>query len=139
MLDFGQAQRKVLANAKVSAEEASGKLYTLGDAVTDYAEYLRTHRKSADDAAIKLKAYLSPELQAKRVADLKATDLDQWLTHALKHKAARRGKPKPPKKGKRAAKGKDDTGKLVAADSPEAAKPKTSRTWRRSCGAGSPP
>lgn len=46
VLDFGQAQRKVLSDAKVSAEQASGKLYTVGDAVADYTDYLSTHRKS---------------------------------------------------------------------------------------------
>jgi hypothetical protein len=36
---------------------ASGQLYTVADAVADYVEYLRIHRKSADDSEAKLTTY----------------------------------------------------------------------------------
>src|SRR5690242_13384547 len=70
VLDFGQAQRKLLADAKKGAQHASGQLYTVADAVTDYVSYLRAHRKSADDTESKLKTYVSPQLSKRRVADL---------------------------------------------------------------------
>src|SRR5690242_4500004 len=90
VLDFGQAQRKLLADATQSALHASGQLYTVAGAVADYVEYLRAHRKSADDTESKLKAYVVPQLGARRVADLTAADFDAWLSWALK----RRRKPK---------------------------------------------
>lgn len=95
ILDFGQAQRKALAEAKHEALEASGLLYTVASAVTDYVDYLRAHRKSAEDTASKLKTYVNPVLAAKRVADLKPADFDAWLTWALKR---RRTSKRPPAK-----------------------------------------
>lgn len=85
-LDFGQAQRKVLAEAHQKAMHTSGKLYTVADAVADYLDYLRAHRKSADDTHIKLKAYVLPRLGTKRVAELTSADFDAWLTWALKRR-----------------------------------------------------
>src|SRR5579862_3158072 len=46
VLDFSQAQRKVLEGAKHAAELASGKLYTVADAAKDYLDFMRAHRKS---------------------------------------------------------------------------------------------
>lgn len=103
VLDFGQAQRNVLAAAHEKALHASGKLYTVADAVDDYVDFLRTHRKSAGDTQIKLKAYALPQLGTKRVAELTHADFDVWLTWALKRRRARRGTRK------RTAKGADQT------------------------------
>lgn len=86
VLDFGQAQRKVLADARHGALQASGQLYTVADAVADYVSYLKTHRKGAHDAELKLNAYVVPQLGTRRVADLTPTDLDQWLKSALKRR-----------------------------------------------------
>jgi hypothetical protein len=60
VLDFGQAQRKLLTEAHDEALQASGQLQTVADAVASYADYLRTHAKSAVDADLKLKAYVIP-------------------------------------------------------------------------------
>jgi integrase len=92
VLDFGQAQRKVLAAAKHDAMRASGQLYTVADAVSAYLEYLRAHRKTATDTESKLKTYVSPALASKRVAALTTADFDTWLNWALK----RRRKSKKP-------------------------------------------
>ncbi len=105
VLDFGQAQRKVLAEAHHKALHASGKLYTVADAVADYIDYLRAHRKSADDTAAKLKTYALPRLGAKRVAELTTADFDDWLSWALKRRrrsrrADAKDKPAKPAEGK---------------------------------------
>jgi integrase len=86
VIDFAQAQRKVLADAKHAALQASGQLYTVADAVADYLAYLRTHRKSAHGAELKLSAYVLPHLGANRVADLTPIDLDRWVSWALKRR-----------------------------------------------------
>jgi integrase len=112
VLDFGHAQRKVLAEAKHGALLASGQLYTVAEAVTDYVEYLRTHRKSAKDTASKLKTYVSPDLGRKRVADLTNADFDTWLTWALK----RRRKTKKTRANDEAAGRQDDSSPVELAD-----------------------
>lgn len=93
VLDFAQAQRKALDDATRKAEEASGKLYTVADAVRDYLEHVRADRKSADDTETKLKAYVLPSLGDKRLSDLKPADFDHWRAWALKRPMRRRGKP----------------------------------------------
>jgi integrase len=93
VLDFGQAQRKVLAQAHRKALHASGRLYTVSEAVTDYIAHLTTHRKSSKDAESKLRAYVSPQLAAKRLSELTAADFESWLLWALKR---RRRVKKPP-------------------------------------------
>jgi integrase len=98
VLDFGQVQRKALAEAKVDAERASGRSYTVADAAADYLEFLRSHRKSAHDAEIKFKAYVLPTLGDKRVADLKPADFDAWLTAALRRQRKYRPRTRPPVK-----------------------------------------
>ncbi len=96
VLDFGQAQRKLLALARHEVLRASGQLYTVADAVEDYLDWLRAQRKSADDTAYKLKAYVLPELGTKRVVDLKPADFDAWLAAALKRRR-KVAKPKKPR------------------------------------------
>jgi integrase len=88
VLSFAQAQRKVLAEAKHDALHASGQLYSVADAVADYLEYQRTHRKSAPDTKSKLTTYVVPPFSAKRVAELTAADFDAWLAWALKRRRA---------------------------------------------------
>jgi integrase len=105
VLGFGQAQRKVLAEAHQKALHAGGKLYTVADAVADYVDYLRAHRKSAPDTESKLKTYVVPQLGDKRVADLTAADFDSWLKWAQK----RRRKTKKTGADEKAAEQKDTT------------------------------
>lgn len=124
VLSFAQAQRAVLANAKFRAEAASGKHYTVADGVADYIEYLRTHRKSADDAAIKLNAYVVPILGEKRVSELTPADFDEWLASALKRQQRRKPKkprpePKRQRKKKAAPAEANESGRASPADPDE--------------------
>lgn len=115
VLDFSQAQRKAMANAKLDAERASGRNFTVADAVADYLDFLRTHRKSAHDAEVKFKAYVIPTLGEKRVADLKPADFDAWLAVALKRQRRHRPRVRPPVKNPRKA-------TIAAAEAAKAAK-----------------
>lgn len=105
VLNFAQAQRAVLSDAKLQAEKASGKHYTIADAIHDYIDYLRAHKKTADDAALKLNAYVIPSLGHKKLIDLKPADFDEWVKDALKRQQRRRPKkPRPEPKRRRKAK-----------------------------------
>lgn len=93
VLDFGQAQRKLLTEAEEQALDASGQRYTVRDAVVDYIDWLHRNRKSADATEVMLNAYvLSSALGEKRLADLTAADFDGWLTWALKRRRKTRRK-----------------------------------------------
>ncbi|EQD79633.1 integrase family protein, partial [mine drainage metagenome] len=93
VLDFGQAQRKILTEAAEQAIEASGQNFTVRDAVADYADWLHRNRKSAEATEVVLNAYLlSSSLADKRLADVKAADFEAWLTWAMKRRRKRRGK-----------------------------------------------
>ena len=50
------------------------------DSVADYLAWLKTHKKTARDAALKLNAYLVPTLGDKLLADLEPEDFDRWLS-----------------------------------------------------------
>lgn len=86
VMDFAQAQRRLLEDARQGALKASGQLYTVADAVADYLDYMRAHRKGAAEAEAKFKAYVLPELGSKRVADLTPEDFTGWLSWALKRR-----------------------------------------------------
>jgi hypothetical protein len=61
--------------------------------VRDYVEFMHRHRKSADDTAVKLNAYvLSTDLARKRLSDLKRADFEAWLAGALKRRRRTRKK-----------------------------------------------
>jgi integrase len=93
VLDFGQAQRKILAEAEERAIDGSGQRYTVAEAVRDYVDWLHCNRKSADATEVMLNAYvLSSSLAEKRVADLTKDDFKAWLAWALKRRRKTRGK-----------------------------------------------
>jgi integrase len=93
VLTFAQAQRRLLEKAHAQALEASGERYTVADAVRDYVDFIRRHRKSADDTENKLTAYvLSSEVAGKRLADLTGADFETWLASALKRRRRTRRK-----------------------------------------------
>lgn len=85
VLTFSQAQRMALTEATQEARRSSGQFYTVADAVSDYLEQQRAHRKSAsvDQTESKLKAYVLPQLGARLVAELKPADFESWLKWAL--------------------------------------------------------
>lgn len=63
----------------------------------DYVEFMRRHRKSADDTEGKLDAYvLSSPLAGKRLADLAPADFENWLAQALKRQRRTRQNAAPP-------------------------------------------
>ena len=70
--------------------------YTLRACVTDYLAWLKTHKKTARDAALKLNAYLVPALGDKPLADLKPEDFERWLAWAVDHKPKGRRADRPP-------------------------------------------
>ena len=90
VLSFAQAQRKALLEALHIAERASGKHYTVADSVSEYLDYLSAHGKSAGDAAVKLRAYVLPQLGGRQLASLKPSDFDAWLEWAMKRPFARK-------------------------------------------------
>jgi len=80
-----------------------GERYDVRAAVADYLAWLKTHKKTARDAELKLNAYLVPALGDKMLADLRPEDFDRWLAWAVDYKpTGRRGNrpPKPKKKRK---------------------------------------
>jgi integrase len=101
VLAFGQAQRKLLAEARQQVLHSSGQLYSVADAARDYVDWQRAHRKSASDTQSKLKYYVLPTLGEKRVADLKQSDFQAWLAWALKRR--RKAKKKAATGGETAA------------------------------------
>lgn len=92
VLDFGQAQRAVLATAKADAENVSGKHYTVRQAIADYVEHLRREGRTADDTNARLTAYLDSKLGDTMVSALTPKLLDDWLAYALRR--PRRHRPR---------------------------------------------
>jgi hypothetical protein len=79
----------------------SGAQNTVRAAVADYLTWLKTHKKTARDAELKLNAYLVPALGDKLLADLKPEDFDRWLSWAVEHKPKGRRGDRPPKPKKK--------------------------------------
>jgi integrase len=122
VLTFAEAQRKAMAEQTALADQASGKTYTVADAVTDYIEHQRQHRKGADDTAIKLNAYAVSFLGEKRIGDLQPSDFDEWLKWALKRQARRKPKkpkPEPSRRRKLAAKATSEAATRAVLDPDE--------------------
>jgi integrase len=130
VLSFAQAQRKALVEAQREAERAGGKHYTVADAVAEYLDYLNSHGKSAADSAIKLKAYVLPQLGTRRLADLKPADFDAWLDWAMKRQFTRRPKRKPVPR-RRKADGKPQA-KVKARPAPRRIDPTEQKRRRKS-------
>jgi len=73
-----------------------GEQYTVRACVADYLAWLKIHKKTARDAALKLNAYLVPALGDKALEDLKPEDFDRWLSWAMEHKPKGRRGSRPP-------------------------------------------
>lgn len=116
VLSFAQAQRKALAEAQLHAERAGGKHYTVAEAAAEYLDYLSAHGKSAADAEIKLRAYVLPQLGAKRLTDLKPVDFDDWLNWAMKRKFVRKSRRAIGRNRKAGGKPNGDSRRLDAAE-----------------------
>jgi hypothetical protein len=59
-----------------------GEHYTVRASVADYLAWLKIHKKTPRDAALKLNAYLIPVLGDRPLEDLKPEDFDRWLSWA---------------------------------------------------------
>jgi integrase len=89
------------AMAKVGGELSNvqrRRQYGVADAVKDYVTYLRVHKRSGDDAELKLKAYLVEYFGNKLLSDVKSSEFDKWVAWALEHQPRGPAKPKPPMK-----------------------------------------
>jgi integrase len=89
VLNHGQAQRKVLSESHERALKASGKLYTVAEAIADYVE------QRASDAETTLNAYLLPRFGERRVAELTTDDFKAWKVWAFKRPMQRKSKTRP--------------------------------------------
>jgi integrase len=97
VLDYFEAMRKVGGEL---SEVQKRQRYTVETAIADYLGWLKTHKKTARDAEVKLNAYLKPFFGDKLLADLKPDDFDRWLSWAVDHTPKGRGNGKlrkPPK------------------------------------------
>ena len=115
VLTYFEAMAK--AGAELSEVQRRSR-YTVADAVKDHVSWLQTHRKSAREDELKLKAYVTPYFGDRLLSDLTAQDFEKWLAWALAHKPKGRRSDKPkapkpqPKRGMK-AKAKTEAVKLV--------------------------
>ena len=79
ILNFFQAQQKAIAMATAKRPEKTpeGPL-TVERAMADYVDFLRTERKTADDAEVRIRKHVLPELGKLRVEDLTTDRLTRW-------------------------------------------------------------
>jgi integrase len=109
---------------ETQAKPAARTCYSVKDAVEDYVVWLRMHRKSAQDAEWKLRAYVLPFFGEDRlVSSLTPFDFEQWLAWAFKHRPpGRRKKPisdKAPAEGDEAQSPSSDAPVKTTSHSPE--------------------
>ena len=98
--DFAEADgasvltyQQAMTKAGVELSEIQKKTrYTVNDAVDDYIEWAKIHRKHPKDSEVKLKAYLVKYFDGKLVEDLQPSDFQKWLTWAITHKPTGRRK-----------------------------------------------
>ena len=87
VLDYAQAQRKAIGQADSAARiEATGASpdYTVGDALTEYMDWYKAHRKGLEQTEAVVAAHLLPAFKARRVADLTAKELRAWQARLAK-------------------------------------------------------
>ena len=98
VLDYYQAIATAIQRAgiELTAEQRTRR-YTVADAVADYVNYLKKHRKSGRGAQLRLNAYVAPFFGEKLLAELKDTDFVRWLDWAEVHTPKGRRGDKPPK------------------------------------------
>jgi len=95
VLSFAQAQAAARQQAVVYAQQAQGiadpTTFTVADALQDYLEWMEHHRKSAHDARCRVNALILPALGHRKVIQLTATHIRQWLNDLVntpaKHRA----------------------------------------------------
>jgi integrase len=87
VLDYAEAQRLAMGHADSAARiEATGASpeYTVGDALADYMDWYRSHRKGIEQTDATVRAHLLPAFKSRKVADLTAKELRAWQTRLAK-------------------------------------------------------
>ena len=86
VFDWKQAQ----AEARRLAERGPKAAYTVGDAIVDYLNWYREHRKAIEATEATIKAHIRPALGDRPVADLTSAELKEWRDKLARTKARRR-------------------------------------------------
>jgi len=93
VLTFAQAQKRATERAD-EAKHNAGMLpgrTTVAEAARRYLAWFRQHRKSVNETEHALKAHILPELGDRRLSELKAPDLREWLERLATRPARLRG------------------------------------------------
>jgi integrase len=77
VLDFTEAQRLALASKADEVTAARGGM-TVGDAVNEYIAWLKVHRATGSDTALRAAKQILPRLGKIKIADLTTTQLNRW-------------------------------------------------------------
>jgi integrase len=77
VIDFAEAQRLALASKADEATAARGGM-TVGYAVNEYIAWLKVHRATGADTALRAAKQILPKLGKIKIADLTTTRLNRW-------------------------------------------------------------
>lgn len=111
VLSFMQAQKKAAKDAE-QADRDGGRIITpssVAEAAEDYLKWFREHRRSVRETENTINAHILPELGDRKIADLKAQQIQDWLERLAAAPARLRGsKLGKPRKFRPAAKTADE-------------------------------
>lgn len=93
VFDYFQAADKARTAAGVKIEKAAK--YRVSEALDEYLEWFRAHRKSVRDTEISIEGHIRPRLGSVEVAKLTARQIRQWMQTLLESPRIVRGKEKP--------------------------------------------
>lgn len=96
VLDFWQAQEKARERMVSRAQSATGVASgpkTVGDALDSYIDFLKTERKSADEAEYSIDAFIRPTLGKTKLNSLTTEQIRKWLKDVAASPARVRTKP----------------------------------------------
>lgn len=93
ILDYSQAHRKALEFADAPAP-SSGRLgpYTVEDAMRDYLDWFKAHRKGHKQTTYMVEGQILPALGKKAAAELTPATINRWLQKLATAPVNRRGK-----------------------------------------------
>lgn len=89
ILTYFQATER--AREAMRKHRTSRKEFTVGDAMAEYLEFLRLHRKSADTTKAVIDAHILPQLGDKKIEDLTPRMIRKWHESLAKAPARLRG------------------------------------------------
>lgn len=93
VLDYFQAADKARTGTAVKVEKSTK--YRVGEALDEYLEWFRAHRKSVRDTEISIDGHIRPRLGSVEVGKLTARQIRQWMQAVLEAPRIVRGKEKP--------------------------------------------